>query len=285
MSYILEALRRAEVERQRGAVPGLHAQSVSLGLAGSGPGGATDVRRRWHWPLLIALGTVLLGLAAGLGWWLKPAPELGVVTSQPMPSSTLAIPTAASAATSVAISAAKPAAIPAAIPAQTPPDAAPVVQVVPVLPRAPALTVAAAEPKAAPPFEAARRQAPGAAAVYPSRPEVPAPAPRVGVPAVPPPALPPRLVASAGPLAPAPLPAAEARLPTLAELPDALRREVQPLSLGGIVYAEQPALRIVIVNGQVFHEGDKPLPELLVQQIRPKSVVFGFRGQRFELAL
>ncbi len=78
---------------------------------------------------------------------------------------------------------------------------------------------------------------------------------------------------------------ASARLPTLAELPEALRREVQPLNLGGSVYAEQPPLRIVIINGQVFHEGDKPLPELQVQQIRWKSVVFSVRGQRFEVPL
>ena len=273
MSYILEALRRAEAERQRGAVPGLHAQPVWLVLAGSGLAGPADARRRWRWLLLIALAAAVLGLAAGLGWWLKPAPEGALVAGQPMPS-----PTLATLATT-------PATTPVSTALQRPPDAAPLVQVVPALPTAPGLAVVAAEPKAAPPVEAAQRQAPGAAPVSPSGLAVAAPAHPGGVPAVPPPALPPRLSASAAPLAPAPSPATDARLPTLAELPDALRRELQPLSLGGLVYAEQPAQRIVIVNGQVFHEGDKPLPDLLVQQIRLKSVVFGFRGQRFELAL
>jgi general secretion pathway protein B len=42
---------------------------------------------------------------------------------------------------------------------------------------------------------------------------------------------------------------------------------------------------MVIINGQVFHEGDRPTADLLVQQIGLKSVVFAFRGQRFEMPL
>ena len=80
-------------------------------------------------------------------------------------------------------------------------------------------------------------------------------------------------------------PATPQRLPTLAELPDTLRRELPAMTLGGSMYAEQPALRMVIINGQVVHEGDRLAPELLVQQIRPKSVVLNLRGQAFELGL
>jgi general secretion pathway protein B len=54
MSYILDALRRAESERQRGQTPGLHAQPAS-----AGPGPASRPRA-W------ALGWVVLGLAVGL---------------------------------------------------------------------------------------------------------------------------------------------------------------------------------------------------------------------------
>ena len=79
--------------------------------------------------------------------------------------------------------------------------------------------------------------------------------------------------------------AAAQRLPTLADLPEALRRALPAMTLGGSMYAEQPALRMVIINGQVVHEGDRLAPELLVQQIRPKSVVLNLRGQAFELGL
>ena len=68
-------------------------------------------------------------------------------------------------------------------------------------------------------------------------------------------------------------------------LPEALRRQLPALTLGGAVYAELPAQRVAIVNGQVFHEGDRPVAELRVEQIRPRSVVFSWQGQRFEMAL
>lgn len=75
------------------------------------------------------------------------------------------------------------------------------------------------------------------------------------------------------------------RLPQLAELPEAMRREVGVLSPGGSVYAEQAAARMVILNGQVFREGDSLSADLRVELIRPRSVVFSLRGQRFELPL
>jgi general secretion pathway protein B len=75
------------------------------------------------------------------------------------------------------------------------------------------------------------------------------------------------------------------RLPQLAELAEALRREIGPLNPGGSIYAEQPSARMVILNGQVFREGDTLSGQLRIEQIRPRSVVLGLRGQRFELAL
>ena len=223
MSYILDALRRADAERQRGAVPGLHAQPSSAALAAAGPERAGASGRRWWVGGLAALAALALG--AGLLW-------------------TGGGPSGPSSAVRVgSVPLATPPPSVAAVPLQIAPQPA---------------------PQRAEPAPAVR---PVAGAVVPPVPVVPV---------VP-------VLAAASRAASGALDAAQ-RLPTLAELPDALRREVQPLSLGGLVYAEQPALRIAIVNGQVFHEGDKPLPDLLVQQIRPKSVVFGFRGQRFELA-
>jgi general secretion pathway protein B len=69
MSYILDALRRADAERARGAVPDLHAQP--LGFPPSPPRAA-----RWRWPIA---AVVALVLAAGtLGWLLASfAPGAG----------------------------------------------------------------------------------------------------------------------------------------------------------------------------------------------------------------
>ncbi|MDE1950478.1 MAG: hypothetical protein KGI35_17810, partial [Burkholderiales bacterium] len=61
MSYILDALRRAEAERERGLVPGLHSQPNAS---------AATVQRRGPLTLaaFAAAGVVLVVAAAGL--WL-----------------------------------------------------------------------------------------------------------------------------------------------------------------------------------------------------------------------
>ena len=73
------------------------------------------------------------------------------------------------------------------------------------------------------------------------------------------------------------------RLPTLAELPAEVRGQMPALTVGGSVYSPQAASRIVILNGQVFREGDKPIDGLTVEQIGLRSTVLAFRGTRFEL--
>ena len=75
----------------------------------------------------------------------------------------------------------------------------------------------------------------------------------------------------------------ESRLYSLAELPPNTRSQLPVLVVGGSVYSPNAASRIVILNGQVFREGDQPVDGLTVEQIRLKSTVLAFRGLRFEL--
>ena len=70
---------------------------------------------------------------------------------------------------------------------------------------------------------------------------------------------------------------------TLAELPADLRAQLPALTVGGSVYSPAAASRIVILNGQVFREGDQPVEGLTVEQIGLKSTVLVFKGVRFEL--
>jgi general secretion pathway protein B len=245
MSFILEALRRAEAERQRGAVPGLHAQP---GVAA--PLQAAPESGRGLSPVLVGMGALALLLAgAGLAWW---------------------APWHADAVPAVAVT-------PAALPPMAVAPAAPVV-VVPTLPSSPPVAAVAPRPGKAsaggesPLSAPALAPAPAAAnlaskSALAARPSPPSSAvlPTVTLPAA--------------------APSAPARVPLLAELPEAQRRELSALAMGGAMYADQPALRMVIINGQVFHEGDKPTPDLQVLQIRLKSVVFSLRGQRFEMPL
>ena len=75
MSYILDALRRADAERQRGAVPGLHAPTVG-GVLDKGAATPGAPARRLG---LAVAALLLLSLAVATGWLLRPAaaPALG----------------------------------------------------------------------------------------------------------------------------------------------------------------------------------------------------------------
>ena len=68
MSYILDALQRAEAQREQGSVPGLHARQMA--------GLSAPAARGGRWPVgLVAAGALALGaLAAGLWVWLASTP-------------------------------------------------------------------------------------------------------------------------------------------------------------------------------------------------------------------
>ena len=70
----------------------------------------------------------------------------------------------------------------------------------------------------------------------------------------------------------------------LAELPEATRRQIPALAISGAVYSENPAQRLLLVNGQVLNQGSEVAPDLKVLEIRSNSSEFVFRGTRFKLA-
>jgi general secretion pathway protein B len=87
--------------------------------------------------------------------------------------------------------------------------------------------------------------------------------------------------ATAGTPAPA---AANTRLPTQDELPEDIRRQLPKFSVGGSIYSESAASRFLILNGQIFHENDKVMPDLVLEQIKLKSAVLRYRDRRFTIA-
>ncbi len=118
MSYILDALKKADAERERRGVPGLHAQAEVL-EQGSRPGGIAG----W------VLGGALIAVAAaGAWWWLRaPAPEpVQAANNAPM------LPAAAP---PMATSIAPPVARPETPPATSPTIEAPPKIYVPVVPK------------------------------------------------------------------------------------------------------------------------------------------------------
>jgi general secretion pathway protein B len=77
MSYILDALRRSQAERERGQVPGLDAQLA--------PAEAPSPARRAGAALWLGIGLGVGGLAALVIWWQRPVPPVVVATPQAAP--------------------------------------------------------------------------------------------------------------------------------------------------------------------------------------------------------
>ncbi len=248
MSYILDALKRADAERERGTVPGIHAQPMPL------PSLATErPRRSWLIGGVAAMAALLL--AVWVGRMSTPsAPEPAAAVS--------------------AVVAARPAVV-AAAPTPTPPaEAAPA----PMTAAKPTPDTAPTTPPTTPPTTAPLPAEPPVV-----RPTVPPVAPlalRVT------PTL--RVPAQATPPAPgassASTPAIDKRLYAISELPENIRSQLPPLAVTGSTYSESAPLRTLIINGKVFQERDSLGPDLQLEQIGPKAAVLNFRGYRYQLA-
>ena len=233
MSYILDALQRAESERQRGQIPNLHMQQ-----APDAPAAAAVAPWRWA---LAALALCAL-LAVGAAWWFWRAAQQAVLAAPPS-------------ATTPALALPPP-------PPPPPPPQSPPPQ--PVLAAAPEAVPAALPPVAAPPKAAERATA--AAAVPPAL-------PAASVPSV-----------TASAAAATKAGAAGVPVPLLAELAEDLRSQIGPLAVGGVVYSENPAQRLLLLGGQVLGQGSAVTATLRLEEIGPHAAVFNFQGTRFRLA-
>ena len=244
MSYILDALRRADSERERGAIPGIHAQPVPAHWRERG-----SAQRPKPWVgVAIGFSVVVLGAFA---WHLagrETPQEVTPSAASATPSPVSAAPTAPAAPAPAMIAPAPPA-VAQSLPAPSPPAVAvaptPPAAKVPERPRAPA----------SPSAEPARRKAsPPTTVAEPVR----------------------------APTKPEPG-AADARIYAQSELPQEVRSQLPTLAIGGSMYSENPSSRMLIVNGQLVHEGDALAPGLSLEQIKLKSAILRFKGYRYEI--
>ncbi len=234
MSYILDALRRADAERERGRVPGLHAQAVPLRA-----GDAEAVPRERRQPrtartAVMAVAFLVLAVLAtviwrSLGGTDVAGPDL-VAPAQP-----------ASAVTAAA----------------TPPSTTP------------AAPATATTPAPVPIGPAVQRDAPVAAAA-----PILAPPPSPAIPAAP--ARPPTGARTA-------TTRDDESLTRVADLPPTLRAGLPPLQVSGTTYAENPALRMLILDGKVLQEGQDIAAGLRLESIGPRSAVLNHQGRRLRL--
>jgi len=240
MSYILDALRRAEAERERGAVPGLQSQQQQIETEDDAP-----TRSR---TLVWAVIGLAFALIATLAWTLlggsTPARQIaeGPVTAAP---AAAPVATAAPVPQSLAEIAAAPPSATVATQTATP---------------SPTMTQPVQMPMATQP-------APRPVAVAPAKvaPQVALATPRVDVPK------------------PATAAASEPRIYAQSELPADIQRELPRVAINGSSYSGDAASRMVMINGQVFHEGDQLSAGLVLDKIRRRSAVLAYKGLRYEV--
>ncbi len=282
MSYILDALKRAdsEREREREDVPGLHSKTDTWVAPDEVRTGSSQRLLPLVWALL---GTGLL-LALGMLWLF-----LSRDAAPASPSTSAAPVTAPAAAPPPALASLPQAAAPALV---TPPPAA--VAAMPAPAPAPALPpIARALPPVTTthtPTRAARTVDAAVAAVAAQPPVAKAKAEARSVPLGEPAPAPAPLTKAVPTPAPAPAPTAsaatsvDARLYTLSELPEDVRAGLPALTVGGAMYSQTPANRMLIINGQVFREGDTLAPGLVLEQIKLKSAVLKVKGLRYGIS-
>jgi general secretion pathway protein B len=271
MSYILDALRKADAERERGTVPGINAQPM---FAGSPPLTARRATRpKWLWVVAVvalvlavavaALAWTMFGNGAGVGPAI-PAAELAKAArvgaaSTPLPVTPAPVTATTAPSASTAIVAAAPSQS-----ASIASDAASA---------AIASRAARAEPKEA----AAPRKPKAVPAASASKPAANKPSTDSNEANV---ASKTRPKDNAQATAATPA-AAESRVYTIKELPDDIRRQLPAFAVGASIYSNTPANRILIINGQVLHEGESVITGLVLEQIKLKAAVLAFKGYRF----
>jgi general secretion pathway protein B len=246
MSYILDALKRADAERERGHVPGLHTRTTpELDTSAAETGGFGRRKRLMALAALLALGAVLW-------WWLRVAPP--------------AAPTLAAVAPAV------PAPVVPSNP--TPPSA-------PVQPPEPAgssdLTIRTAPP-VLPILAPSPPPAPAKAAVsLPAGPTADAQratSKTADVEATQKSASPPDGTTST---------AAATTVPSFAELSSEARARLPAVNISGSTYSKNPALRMLIANGKVVQEGGEIAPGLTLETIAQRSAVLNHQGLRYRI--
>ena len=275
MSYILDALRRADAERERDPARGIHAQPAAVL-----PREAS--RRQAPWilgGLLVALAMAGAYLLAGSRSESADAP---VVRLQPP----VQVPAASNPPAAAALVTVADTVLP-------PPPPAPAVE---RRPQRPALAAAersvmkapaasgVTSPPTVPPTVAPAAPSSAPAAASPTAPSAP---PRI--PSAAPPTTAPSNPATTGPstvpsnAAPGGPSVPPARIVAVGELPADIQRELPKLVIAGGVHSENPAQRMLIVGGQVRSEVAELAPGLVLEQIRAGSAVLRFRGWRYSV--
>ncbi|MDB5797799.1 MAG: hypothetical protein JWP36_1701 [Paucimonas sp.] len=294
MSTILDALSRAEHERRLGVVPGL---ATGIALPTAPPPLVQSGRLR---VAVLAASVCVLGLLVfGALWYIRsgeapaspaslappPGPAEPASAGQPVPKLASVQPAASQQVVS------EPGAAPRA-PAQA------------EQPRAQAPARPASQPSAGSAGQTASQVVASSAAQPGSQtgarstarptneaavPPEAAPASERAAPAPTKDAKPAKSTKPAQPLKTARQPQPEAvataaSVPLASALPEGIRQQLPPVSVGGYIFSAIPADRTVLINNKLLHEGENISTDHKLEQLGPDGVVLNYKGHRYRVA-
>lgn len=264
MSYILDALRKADAERERGEIPGLHAQ-VTPSADTTPPPATAASHRVW----IVAGATAVLTVV--VSWMIfGRGPEPAPPPAMPGPTGMQTMPPTAPMAQPDTPPVAPPQATMAPPPA--PPAIPPTAYYPPVNTAPPTATVSAGDTAGMTKSEVIATQPATPTTTAPTTTAPTTTAPRNEAP---------RAEAAANKSADKGGKSEAGKLYKLMDLPEAVRRDLPTLTIGGAMYSEIPAQRMLIINSQVLREGDTVAPELVLEAIQLKAAIFRFKGYRY----
>lgn len=262
MSYILDALKKSEEERQRGAVPDLSTVHTPSG---------SKTKRRTVWLYALSAGLVLN--AGVLVWWLSVRQPVGQephIATQTVPPATPAPPLRKDETPPADSPPAQSVATSRSVPVQekAPPNAAatsggaavPTAQPAQTSPQQKKVEATADQKRGAKvPKDTGTRAPDNRTAETDATPE------RTSPPPIPPP------VAN--------------KLYTVSELPEPLRQTLPTFTISVALYSEDAASRMVRINDQVMREGQYLSAGLRLEEITRDSVILSYQNYRFRVAL
>ena len=254
MSFILDALKKADSERHLGELPGIHSRALPAAQARLP---SPFLRRRSTW-LLAALPAL-----AAVAWFALPYLPPTSLTRMPVQLTRSAPSDAAPAPPALALVPA-----PSLAPAPVPVPAARTAEVANDIPVPPPLPAPAPAPPTIKTVPAAPAGARTAIASDKARSEASAAVLPVARPAT-------------RSLEKPVEPAATANLIT--DLPPNLQREIPKLAIAGSIYSSNPADRMLLIDKRMLHEGDEISPGLVLETVMPKAATLRYKGHAFRV--
>jgi general secretion pathway protein B len=253
MSYILDALKKAEAERHMGSVPNLHVQpSTALPL---------DVLPLYRKKSMQFAAVTLVAMCIALAW-VKPW--------QSAATRAMALPQQAAHQTESA----------QAAPSSSDIDTASPVALKPAIQDGPEILAVSPEPKK--PKQPVRRAPapPPKKAVAVAKKEAPAVAPQpLAVQASTK-----QATAKDADLKISTSLTADLGAASLRELPEQIQRELPTIVIGGYIYSDIQRERQLLVNRRLVYEGEEAAPGVVLEKMLPKAAVFNYKGYRYRIA-